>query len=133
MFTNEFIGLLKRAAHDDAETRLALRYASFTSLLEFGDQSLLVKSRDGEVDFLPNPGKSESVDFAVRGSAEALAKLREAPTPLSNHPVGMATQGAMALGKNTPSYLRFEGDDRKLYANMFALCAILALFRKVGG
>ena len=133
MFTNEFIGFLKRATRDDPETRLALRHASFTSLLEFGDQSLLVKSREGDVDFIATSGKNESVDFAVRGSAEALVKLREAPTPLSNHPVGIATQGAMALGKNTPSYLRFEGDDRKLYANMFALCAILALFRKAGG
>lgn len=133
MFTPEFIGRLKRAAQDDPETRLALRHASFTSLLEFGDQALVVTSHEGEVDFAPARGKDSAHDFAVRGSAEALAKLRAAPTPLTNHPVSMATQQAMAIGSNTPSYLRFEGNEQKLYANMFPLCALLALFRKVGG
>jgi hypothetical protein len=132
MFTPEFIGRLKRATQDDPETRLALRHASFTSLLEFGDQSVLVTSREGDVDFVPAPGQHAAHDFAVRGSAEALTKLRAAATPLTNHPVSMATQQAMAIGTSTPSYLRFEGDERKLYANMFPLCAILALLRKVG-
>jgi hypothetical protein len=133
MFTSEFIGRLKRAAQEDPETRLALRHANFTSLLEFGNQSLLVKSREGNVDFVVASGDHQAHDFAVRGSAEALTQLRAAPTPLSNHPVSMATQQAMAIGTNTPSYLRFEGDEQKLYANMFPLCALLALFRKVGG
>jgi hypothetical protein len=133
VFTTEFIGRLKRATHDDPETRLALRHSNFTSLLEFGDQVLLVKSREGDVDFVAMPSNRDSYDFAVRGSAEALTKLRAAPTPTSNHPVSMATQQAMAIGTETPSYLRFEGDEQKLYANMFPLCAILALFRKVGG
>lgn len=133
MFTSEFIGRLKRAAQEDPETRLALRHASFTSLLEFGDQSLLVRSRDGVVDFVAASSGHDAPDFAVRGSAEALTHLRAAPTPLTNHPVSMATQQAMAIGNHTPAHLRFEGDERKLYANMFPLCALLALFRKVGG
>ena len=81
MFTDEFIGRLKRATQDDPETRLALRHASFTSLWEFGDQALLVTSREGAVDFDARPGKDVAHDFAVRGSAEALGKLRSAPTP----------------------------------------------------
>lgn len=133
MFTDEFIGRLKRATQDDPETRLALRHASFRSLWEFGDQALLVTSREGDVEFAARPGKDVAHDFAVRGSAEALGKLKAAPTPLSNHPVSMATQQAMAIGANTPSYLRFEGNEQKLYANLFPLCALLALFRKVGG
>lgn len=133
MFTTDFIGRLKRATQEDPEARLALRHSNFTSLLEFGDQSLLVKSQEGDVDFVATTGSRDAYDFAVRGSAEALTQLRAAPTPLSNHPVSMATQQAMAIGKNTPSYLRFEGDEQKLYANMFPLCALLALFRKVGG
>lgn len=133
MFTDDFIGRLKRATQDDPETRLALRHTNFTSLWEFGDQALLVTSREGDVEFDARPGKDVAHDFAVRGSAEALGKLRAAPTPLSNHPVSMATQQAMAIGTNTPSYLRFEGNEHKLYANMFPLCALLALFRKVGG
>lgn len=133
MFTNDFIGRLKRATQDDPETRLALRHTSFTSLWEFGDQALLVTSREGNVDFAAASDNAVAHDFAVRGSAEALEKLRAAPTPLTNHPVSMATQQAMAIGTKTPSYLRFEGNEQKLYANMFALCALLALFRKVGG
>ena len=133
MFTDAFIGRLKRATQDDPETRLALRHASFTSLWEFGDQALLVTSREGDVELDARPGKQVAYDFAVRGSAEALDKLRAPPTPLSNHPVSMATQQAMAIGSNTPSYLRFEGNEQKRYANLFPLCALLALLRKVGG
>jgi len=133
MFTDEFIGRLKRATQDDPETRLALRHTNFTSLWEFGDQALLVTSREGNVDFAAKPGRDVPYDFAVRGSAEALGKLRAAPTPLSNHPVSMATQQAMAIGTNTPSYLRFEGNEQKLYANLFPLCALLALVRNGGG
>lgn len=133
MITARLIKNLGRAVREDPETRLATRHASFSSLVEFGDQALLVKSREGDVSFIASPTTDEPWDFAVRGAADAWTKFRAAPTPLTNHPIGMATQGAMAIGKDTPTYLRFEGNYQKLYANMVPLCAILAQLRKVEG
>lgn len=133
MISDTLIGNLTRAVHDDPETRLATRHATFSSLLEFGGHTLLVKAREGNVQFIPSPTTDEPWDFSVRGSAEAFRHLRETATPLTNHPIGMATQGVMAVGSSTPTHLRFEGNYQKLYANMAAVCAVLSQLRNIEG
>lgn len=133
MFSDALISNLTRAVHEDPETRLATRHATFSSLLEFGPHTLLMKAREGDVKFISSPTTDEPWDFSVRGSEEALRHLREAATPLTNHPIGMATQGVMAVGGGTPTHLRFEGNYQKLYANLAAVCAVLAQLRHIEG
>jgi hypothetical protein len=131
MITDTLISNLERALREDPEARLATRHATFASLLEVGDESLLIKSREGAVTFVKDPTTDEPWDFAVRGSADAWKKFRQAPTPTTNHAFAMAYQGHMSLTGKTPSYFRFEGNYRKLFANMSPLCAILEQLRRV--
>jgi len=133
MFSDALISNLTRAVHEDPETRLATRHATFSSLLEFGPHTLLVKAREGDMKFIPSPTTDEPWDFSVRGTVEAFRHLREAATPLTNHPIGMATQGLMAVGDTTPTHLRFEGNYQKLYANLAAVCAVLSQLRHIEG
>lgn len=133
MITDKLISNLERAVREDPEARLATRHATFASLLEVGEKSLLIKAREGAVTVIKDPTTDEPWDFAVRGSTDAWKKFRQAPTPTTNHPFAMAYQGHMSLTGKIPNYLRFEGNYQKLFANMPPLCAILEQLRRVEG
>lgn len=133
MITDQLVTNWTKAVKTDPVVRLATRYATFSSLLEIGDESLLLRAQDGEISFVKTPTLEEPWDFAFRGSVDAWQKFRLAPTPTTNHPMSMAYQGHMALANGAPNYFRMEGNYQKLFAHMPALCAILDQFRGLEG
>ena len=131
MTTERMARDLEKAVRARPAAQVATKYATFDALLDMGDRSLLVHSRDGEIRIREHSGGDATWDFAVRGSPDAWNALRQAPTPTTNHPLSMAFQHLMSLTGGTPRYFQLEGDDRKMFANLPALCAVLEELRHV--
>lgn len=119
-----------KAIANDPEFALDARHAVFTCLLEADDHRYLLDVDHGRVS-VAEVTDARSWDFAVRGSADAWDRyLGNDPDLAYRDVLGMAFQGTMSLTGEVGNHLVFEGNERKLYANLQPLYVFLSKLKK---
>ena len=116
-----------REISENGEFALAIRYADFRCLIDAGERRYLLAVRDGEAELKLEPGPGDPWDFAVRGAADAWDKFIGGKAGLEyRDPLAMAFQGTHSRTGEVKNHLLYEGNYKKLFANLHPLYVFLS-------
>ncbi|EID81584.1 hypothetical protein W59_02476 [Rhodococcus opacus RKJ300 = JCM 13270] len=116
-----------RTIEADPEFSLDARQAVFNFLLEAGDHRYVVGVDRGHIAVTANPTAADSWDFAVRGTEDAWRRyIDKDPDAEYRDVFGMWLQGPMSVTGEIRTHVVFEGDYRKLFANLQPLYVYLS-------
>jgi len=132
--TDGWIAEYRDALNSDALVQSLAQPAEFTSLIKIGNNELLLDVDQGDIELKRNPTVAEPWDFAVKGGTKAWEQfaLGDRDPEYANF-ISMTFQGPMSISGETESYMKFEGDYRKLFAHMELLYEAFELMRDIGG
>ncbi|MEM1139409.1 MAG: hypothetical protein AAGH45_05945 [Pseudomonadota bacterium] len=112
------------AAEADPAIQTATKHADFVAALDAGADRHVIAVNRGTVRL--GAAGDRAPDFSVAGAPEAWADFVAPATPTTNGVLAMALQGGSTKDGRVESRFAFDGDPRKLWANMHALTGILS-------